>query len=162
MKPDRFLVATLVVIGLLVLLSLGLFFVRQIGQGYGPEDTPQGVVRNYVLALEKEDYPRAYQMLSDVPGKPDYDRFLQAFLTHQLEPRSAAVVIQNSTETVDGVVVTLVLIQGDAGPLSEPYRQPTTAFLTRNRSGSWKIERLPYPFWGWDWYLTPAPVKPSP
>ena len=55
MKNDRFLVGIISFIGLLMVLAVVLFFVRQEPQDYGPEDSPQGVVRNYVLALQGGD-----------------------------------------------------------------------------------------------------------
>ena len=55
MKQDRFLIAIGGIIGLLVAAALILFFVRRSSQAYKPEDTPESVVHNYILALNLED-----------------------------------------------------------------------------------------------------------
>jgi hypothetical protein len=47
---------------------------------YREEDTPEGVAHNYLLALQKEDYGRAYGYLSPtLKGRP---RSQKAFLQH--------------------------------------------------------------------------------
>ena len=71
MRGDRFLLAILIAIGVLVVLAVVLFYTQGGINDYGLEDTPQGVLRNYILALEKGDYQRAYSYLHDAQGKPD-------------------------------------------------------------------------------------------
>jgi len=56
MGKDRFLLGILLAIAALALLAVILFLTRQSGQqGYVADDTPEGVLRNYVLALENKD-----------------------------------------------------------------------------------------------------------
>ena len=59
MKQDRFLIALLAAVGILMITAVGLFFVRQDTRDYGTEDTPEGVVRNFVLAIHNEDFEKA-------------------------------------------------------------------------------------------------------
>ncbi|MBW2589509.1 MAG: hypothetical protein JRD71_02105, partial [Deltaproteobacteria bacterium] len=66
MKKDRFLIGILVGIGVLITAALVVFFTRQgDGQTYMQESTPDGVVHNYVLALQQGDFQKAYGYLSD-------------------------------------------------------------------------------------------------
>jgi len=65
MKQDRFLLGILIFIGLLVIAALALFFIRQDSQVYVADDTPEGVTRNYALALQKQDFQRAYDYLAE-------------------------------------------------------------------------------------------------
>src|SRR3972149_11028820 len=95
MKQDRFLMGILIFIGVLVVAALALFFFRQGSQVYGTEDTPEGVIRNYALALQKQDYQRAYSYLADKDNKPTYDTFSRAFLTHQVDVSSNALQVGN-------------------------------------------------------------------
>lgn len=162
MKQDRFLIGILVGIALLVVVAVGLFFARREVQEYGPEDSPQGVIRNYVLALEKGDYQRAYGYLREADWKPDYDQFRSAFLTRQLETTNAAVQIGEVRETGVDAVVGLVVMRGGREPFGDVYRESTRALLEKDGNGNWKIVNLPYPYWGWDWYV-PRPeteIKP--
>ena len=64
MQRDRFLLAILAGIGILVIITLVLFFIRQGNTGYQDESTPAGVVNNYVLALQRRDYQRAFTYLA--------------------------------------------------------------------------------------------------
>ena len=56
MKNDRFLLGILIGIGLLVALALGLYFLRQEQPAYVNDETPEGVVHNYVTAVQLGDY----------------------------------------------------------------------------------------------------------
>jgi len=115
------------------------------------------VVRNYALALQKLDYARAYALLQDAEDKPDFDRFRVYFLTRAADPSSVALSIQGSAITGDQAVVDVVVIYNDLGPFIGANRSPGSALLVRDASGAWKIASVPYPFWGYDWYM---PAKP--
>ena len=67
---DKFLVG--IVVGALVLVAVGLgLAMTRPDATYMAEDTPEGVVNNYLLALTEEDYERAYGYLSpSIPGYP--------------------------------------------------------------------------------------------
>lgn len=163
LKQDRFLLAILGAIGLLVVLAVGLFFTRRVPQEYVPDDTPQGVVRNYVLALEQGDYQRAYGYLQDSDNKPDFERFRTDFLTRQLDPKNTALQIGESQQTGEVAVVELVVIRGGGRrPFGgNVYRESTNALLVQDTAGKWVITELPYPYWGWEWYSRPIEV-PAP
>ena len=164
MTQDRFLLAILIAIGVLVAVAVGLFFIREDKQDYGLEDTPQGVLRNYIIALEKDDYQRAYGYLQDADGKPDFDHFRQAFLTRQLDLSSTALQIGESRRSGEVVFVPVVVIHGSNEPFENPYRESTNAVLVKEDNGNWKIANLPYPYWRWNWFNSGenVPVRPSP
>ena len=161
MVRDRFLLIILLVILGLAALAVGLFFLRQGQQDYVPDDTPQGVLRNYVLALEKNDFQRAYGYLRDGQGKPEFERFRRDFLARQLDFSGTAVSIGETQPSGDDVIVAVVVIRGGGGPFSDVYRESNSAVLTRNEAGAWKITSMPYPYWGYDWY-NPQLLKPAP
>lgn len=152
MKNDRFLLIILAGIGVLVLAAIAIFFMRRGSREYGSEDTPQGVIRNYVLAIEKRDYARAYSYLSEGKNQPDFDTFRQDFLTRRVDPTRAAIIIGNELPSGDETIVDLVVVYSSSGPFSNSYREAAQALLTRNEAGEWKILRLPYPYWGYSWY----------
>lgn len=71
MKTDKFLLGIVVGIVLLVAATLVVVFTRPTAT-YQPENMPEGVVHNYILAIQEEDYPRAYEYLSpNLVGYPD-------------------------------------------------------------------------------------------
>jgi hypothetical protein len=62
-STDKFLVGIVVGIVVLVIVAFVVTLTRP-EPTYQPEDTPEGVAHNYLLALQKEDYERAYGYLS--------------------------------------------------------------------------------------------------
>lgn len=153
MKPDRFLLSILIAVGVLVIVSLALFFIRKNAQAYGLEDTPQGIVRNYLLAVEAGDYEKAYGYMQDAPGKPALEQFRQTFVTGAADITEIAVQVGAAEETEGEAAVDLVLMYRNNGPLGDIFREATHALLVREGAGSWKIASLPYPYWGYDWYV---------
>jgi hypothetical protein len=161
MKQDRFLVGILIFIGLLVIAALVLFFVRQDVQVYGADDTPEGVIRNYALALQKQDFQRAYGYLADEDNKPTYEAFRRAYLTNILDVSSNALQVGN-VQYISGneATVSLTVLYAGGGPFSQGWSSTDTAALVQ-QDGAWKLIRMPNPFWAYDWYQpTPVPGKP--
>jgi hypothetical protein len=161
MQRDRFLIAILAGIGALVLVALALFFIRQGQTAYQDDSTPAGVVNNYLLALQRRDYTRAYTYLVDVPNKPSSIQFQQPFLQYQATELAntpvevGAMIIDDATQSA---VVQITLVRGGRGFLEDPYRDAQTVLLVK-QAGAWKIASFPYPYWSYDWQitLTPAP-----
>lgn len=160
MKQDRFLMGILIFIALLVVVALALFIVRDKQPSYGAEDTPQGVLFNYVVALQVHDYQRAYGYLAEQDGKPSYNAFHQAFLARQLDPSTSALQIGNVQMLDNGDAWVNVTIQNAGNGLFNNGWSNTDKGTLVEQNGAWKITYLPNPFWGWDWYQpTPAPAK---
>lgn len=68
---DKFLVGIVAGALLLVAVVLGVLFTRP-QVGFVSDDTPEGVVQNYLLALQQEDSSRAYGYISPkLRGYPD-------------------------------------------------------------------------------------------
>jgi hypothetical protein len=159
MKQDRFLIGILVGIGILVILALALFFTRQDNQEYVSDATPEGVVQNYILALYKDDYDKAYSYLAEADYKPTYNEFRQAFFNHFLDPGSAGLEIGETEIVGEEAYVNVYLIYSPSGPFSSGYRNTETAHLER-QGGEWKLLQMPYNFWLYDWYQpTLEPIK---
>ncbi len=154
MKNDRFLVVILGFIGLFMVLAVVLYLVRQEPQDYGPDDSPQGVVRNYVLALQQGDYSRAYGYLQEGDTKPDFTLFQQATLQNEIGNSPVAVQLGEVRITGDHARVSLTLLHFRGDPFSRSWDENSAALLTL-KDGNWRITSMPYPYWGWDWYASP-------
>jgi len=152
MKQDRFLTGILVGIGILVIVALAVFFTRKDSQTYIADDTPEGVVHNYVLATLNKDYEKAYGYLAELEYKPTYEEFRRAFLNGEVNPEDQAVDIGESEIVGDVATVDLELIYNSSDPFSTGYRNPYTADLVR-QNDAWKLTFMPeYNLWSYNWY----------
>lgn len=152
MKQDRFLTGILIGIGVLVIAALAVFFTRRDSQTYVSDDTPEGVVHNYVVAVLERDYEKAYGYLADLDNKPEYEEFRQAFLSGSVNTSGAAVDIGEAEINDDEAYVEVALIYNPSDPFSTGYRDVQRAGLV-DQNGAWKISSMPtYYFWNYDWY----------
>lgn len=151
MKQDRFLTGILVGIAVLVLLSLLVFFLRKDRLTYVDDSTPQGVVQNYIVAVQKQDYEKAYSYLADLENKPTYDQFRDAFFSGMVSPSNAGVEILGSQIDGDRARVELSLFFAPSAPLESGARSTENALLVR-QGNAWKIRQMPYLFWAYSWY----------
>ena len=159
MKQDRFLLGILIGIGALVVLALGLFFTRKdSAMQYAADDTPEGVVHNYVVAVFQRDYEKAYGYLADKENKPTLEQFRAAFLQNFVNPDNTAVDVGAAERNGDQAFVTMYVQYHSGDPFSSGGRSEERAVLIA-QDGKWKLEQMPYNFWNWDWYQpTPKPI----
>jgi hypothetical protein len=152
MKQDRFLTGILIGIGLLVVVALAVFFTRKDTQTYVSDDTPEGVVHNYVVAALNKEYEKAYEYLADLENKPTYDEFHNSFVTGMVNPDSSGVDVGQSNITGDDATVEVTLVYNPSDPFSTGYRDTQRAILVK-QNGEWKISSMPqYNFFDYNWY----------
>jgi hypothetical protein len=152
MKQDRFLTGILIGIAALVVIALAVFFSRRGTQTYISEETPEGVVHNYVLAVLNKNYQKAYGYLADLENKPTYEQFRDAFLKGIVNPNNSAVDVGKSEITGDTASVEVALIYSQSDPFSTGYRDVQRAILVK-QSNTWKLSSMPgYYFWDYNWY----------
>lgn len=158
MRQDRFLTGILVGIAVLVVVALVVFFLRQNSQTYVSEETPEGVVHNYVLSVLNADYEKAYDYLADLDNKPTYEQFRDAYLTGAVNPDNSAVDIGDSEIADDTASVEVALIYNPSDPFSTGYRDVQRAVLVK-QDGAWKLSSMPgYYFWDFSWYPQAEPT----
>ncbi len=156
MKQDKFLLGILIGIGVLIVVSLVVFFNRQKQVAYMPDADPASVVHNYVLALQQGDFQRAYAYLADMPGKPGPSSFPQHFISGKLDISKVGVEIGPASVSGDQASVSLTMVHSDLEQFDRIWNEYQTASLVRE-NGAWKITTFPYPYWSWDWNQTPQP-----
>jgi hypothetical protein len=163
MRQDRFLVGILVGIAVLVVLALVVFFVRRGSLSYGPDDTPDGVVRNYIVALQKQDYERAYSYMADIVQKPSLAAFTQPLAgpqAQEIASTSLEITSVNVDASGNSATILVSMVRGPTGLFTNNPVDLQTADLVR-QNGAWKIRNLPYPFWSYNWSV-PVEAKPVP
>lgn len=160
MQRDRFLTGILVGIGVLVLLALILFFVRDRGVDYVDESMPAGVVQNYVIALQRRDYERAHGYLSSQSELVPIDRFVEHFTSYGGDQIAQSTIeIGETIELPNGrATVPITIVRGSGGIFDGVYRQMESVSL-QQENGAWKITAAPYPYWDYSWDFPPPPNK---
>ena len=161
MKNDRFLIAIIAGIAAIAVLALVLFYTRrdQVA-AYPADDTPEGVIAAFVMAIENKDWDRAYAYLADGENKVELARFRQIAVQEFSNTRTAGVEIRSTQINGDRADVELVVVNISGGLFSDIYRNPGVAVLLR-QNGSWKISEMVYPFWSYNWYQPDTfPTKP--
>lgn len=149
MKNDRFLLGILMFIIVLVVAALALYFTGGSEQAYLPEDTPEAIVHNYVLALTQSEYVKAYEYLATGEDHPTVAEFQRFFA--QTEPiQNAGLRVGDAELIEDQAIVRLTVTWGSGGPFDSGYASEDSALLILEE-GAWKIQQMPYPFWEYGW-----------
>ncbi len=152
MKQDKFLTGILIGIGALILLALGLFFMRQDSKrAYVADSTPDGVVHNYVLAALNKDYQKAYGYLADLNHKPTYEEFRQSFFNGNINSSNVGIEVGAVEINQDEATVTLGVYYSNGDPFSSRSANPDRALLVK-QNGAWKLSSMPYNYWNYSWY----------
>lgn len=157
MKQDRFLLFILIGIAILSVIAIAVFLGRGDQLAYDEEETPSGVVHNFVVAIYRKDYDKAYAYLAEDPNKPTRNAFRQRYQANLYDNSRPGVEILNETIEQEMAYVSISLIYSQSDPFATSYRNTENAQLVR-QGGAWKIKQMPYSLWEYQWYQTP--VKP--
>lgn len=154
---DRFLVAIVAAVALLVVVAFAVAL-RRPPPSYQPGDTPEGLTHNYLLALQRQEYDRAYPALS--PTLAGYPPTLSDFVAEVLatpwlfakdEGSAATVVVASSRITGDLAVVTVQqTVSSQGGLFGSGQRTDTFTVTLRQEVDGWRIygaERYWRPCW---------------
>lgn len=151
MKQDRFLIGILIFIGILVAAALLIYFIRDASQTYQPDDTPEHILQNFVIALQTGDYAKAYNYLAEGEAKPTLSEFRQEFLMRQSEIGSLALQILATNQAEDETIITISILHSDLSPFGGGWRE-TAGVRLLLQNGRWRIREMPYSLWDMRWY----------
>jgi hypothetical protein len=152
---DKILIGIVVGIVLLVVVALVVTLTRP-EPTYQTEDTPEGVVHNYLLALQKQEYSRAYGYI--YPRISNYPASLQEFIadihdhswTFRLDKDTNLSVISS---TIRGIRASVSVRETSfrGGGLFESGQSSFTFHVDLRLDGSeWKIiDSSQYFLWDW-------------
>lgn len=159
MKQDKFLTGILVGVVVLVIAAVAVFLLGDGETGYLPDETPDAVVYNYVLALQTGDFERAYRYLAEEfegETKPGFTEFRSYFAYDRYRNGSIGINVLAVDQQPDQAWVTVETVESRSGLFSEVYRSTETAILVKESNGEWKLIAMPYQFWAWEWFQDAA------
>ena len=144
---DKFLIGIIIGIVLLVGIAFAVAFLRP-EPDYLPEDTPEAAAHNYLLALLRKDYDRAYDYLS--PTIESYPPAVEAFKENVLDSsyylrwdeNNVSLEVVSAHVTGDQATVTVRETRFNQGGLFDSGQNTNTfeMHLQRTAPGSaWKI-----------------------
>jgi hypothetical protein len=156
-SPDKLLIAIVAGVILLVIISF-IVVLRQPEPVYLAEDTPEGVIHNYLLALQNEDYERAYGYLSpNLAGYPTTPATFASDVSQNAwqfgqDGSDSAFEISGSKNYGKETIVDVTFTSFNRGGLfgSNSYTE-TTQFTLANESDGWRIVHGNYRFWVQCW-----------
>jgi hypothetical protein len=154
-KPSsRWLLVFGVTIGVLVIVAIVL--VLTIGGAREvpllSEDTPGGTVQRYFLALEAEDYLKAYSYLSPPPGEklPPYEQWRGPVVRSEEKPGWKVTLGKSVVTGNEATVDVVVNVFRPGGPFDNPVRTQYVTFFLKKEGTSWRITS-PWDVW-WLFY----------
>jgi hypothetical protein len=157
MKNDRFLKGILIGIGAIVILAVLIVILNQHGLSYLPEDTPEGVVNNYLVAWQTEDYEKVAYYLVDKEDKPDVETVLRNAYEAGAAIERNSVRIEKTDIRENSATVVITIIQQPNNIFSGTQQNNGIVSLLK-QNGKWKISEFPYPYWSWNWYEAKADI----
>lgn len=166
MSPSsRWLVAIAATVAALVLVSVVVALVTPRGRaGTLPEDTPEGVVQRFVVAIKDQDYNQAHSYLSDRLKTYCTVRHMQDTTRQSVDQGNNQRVALLDTQTLSDsrvevrVQVTQVNISPPFGVNEYSHEE---RYVLIQEGGEWRIDEPPWPV-GWCPGLEGAPPKPFP
>jgi len=151
-SSSRLLLAFGVAIGVLVIVAVALVLTMPAPETrLLSEDTPEGIVQRYFLALEKGDYMTAYSYLSPPPSeKYPYDAWRSPLTSSGEKPEWKAMVVKSAVKDNEATVDVVVDVFRPGGPFDNPVRTNQITFFLKKEGTSWKITS-PWDVW-WLFY----------
>jgi hypothetical protein len=153
MKNDRFFVFLLIGIAIIVVISFVFVLSNQKQASYIADDTPEGVVNNYLLAWVKNDYATIEKYLVDDANKPNTKEIMDA-IQYNSYVEEIGVTIEETIINEDTASVTILTINSSSA-YDTRRRDSNQVIKLVKQDGDWKVSEAIYPFWNWDWYQTP-------
>ena len=153
MKPSsRWLLGFGVAIGVLVIAAVVLVLTMPAQEvRLFPEDTPEGTVQRYFLALKAEDYVTAYSYLSPPPSeKYPYEEWRSPFISPGEKPGFKVTLGKSAVKDTEATVDVIVDVFRPSGPFDNPVHTHHITFYLKKEGTSWKITS-PWDVW-WLFY----------
>jgi hypothetical protein len=149
----RWLIIFAIVISILVITTVSLVLLTKGNEiTLLPENTPQGTVQRYLIAVQEENYQKAYDYLSLDPSQKitTYNDWLRMVIGRpQISNQSTwKATLGKTTQNGDiaTVEVTVDTIRPE-GPFEDSLRSQQIVFQLSKIGGKWRITSPTYIYW---------------
>jgi hypothetical protein len=148
----RWLIIFAIVIGILVIATISLVLLTKGNEvALLPEDTPQGIVQRYLIAVQEKDFQKAYSYLSFDPSEKiqTYDDWLRMVIGEpqmSIQPAWKAT-LGKTTQNGDYAIVEVTIDTGTGGPFEGLSRSHQIIFQLSKIDGKWLITSPTYIYW---------------
>jgi hypothetical protein len=144
----RWLIIFAAIIGVLVVAAISLvLFTKDNEADLLPENTPQGIVQRFLIAVQDKDYLKAYNYLSiDSDGKfITYDEWVMQIYHYQSAWKAT---LGQVTENGDSATVEVTIESFNQGaPFGNSVYSRQVIFQLIYKDGSWLIVSPNYLYW---------------
>ena len=145
-----------------VLLAIVVVVIAQVvgaGERLLPQESPEGVVQRFLLAVDAGDYGDAYDYLgAKLKDDCTYDDFLDRSSRERIKEIQATLVRTEAFDDRTEVVISITRFRA-SGPFLAPFDSPTSSYqqryLLRQEEGQWFFSQMPWPV-----YWCPVPAEP--
>lgn len=150
-SSNRFLLGFGIALVILVVLTVVLVLTNHGNVEMFPENTPQGTVQRFLLAIQEQDFQKAYSYLQiEEKGiKITYDEWLQS-VSPRFQTTSVSWKATLGETTVSGNTATVEVIIDifqPGGPFESPVRTQTDIYQLSRVNNQWLITTRPWLYW---------------
>ncbi len=151
-SSNRWLIAFVAGVAVLVIATVVLVLTARPGASLLPENTPEGVVQRFLMAVQDNNYEKAYGYLSltdDKGIKISYDQWLATKpYPYGSSPSSWKATLGKTTITGERVNVEVTVdVFRPSGPFGNAVQSQQVLFQLTRSGGSWLITSPPYLYW---------------
>jgi hypothetical protein len=148
----RWLIIFVIVISILVIATVSLVLLTKGNEvALLPEDTPQGIVQRYLIAVQEKDFQKAYNYLSFNPLEKiqTYDDWIRmVIVAPQISNQPAwKATLDKTTQNGDDATVEVIIDTGTGGPFEGLPRSQLIDFQLSKIDGKWLITSPTYINW---------------
>ncbi len=114
-----------------------------------PENSPEGTVQRFLMAVKDQDYTKAYGYLRLTEDQLKYNSYDNWIRSTQSSRNSSwkASIVKSTVRENDATVEVAVEVFRPEGPLANPVSTNHVTFILRNENGKWMINSPAELYW---------------
>jgi len=107
-----------------------------------PQDSPEGTVQRFLMAVKEQDYAKAYTFLSpqsEYLKTSPYDDWVRSMQSMRGNSSWKASIVNSTVRENDATVEVAVDVFRPDGPLANPVNTNRVTFVLQKENGKWMI-----------------------